>query len=140
MRSGCWMLLLLACGGRGCRCNPEPEACADADKVTFYADADGDGHGDPLSPLLDCTAPAGSSTTDDDCDDQNGLHYVSAGAYLDQDGDGFGAGQELEQCAGITGFAGQDGDCDDQEAAVFPAAELLCGDGIGQDVTHHTAK
>ncbi|MEQ1507257.1 MAG: MopE-related protein, partial [Myxococcota bacterium] len=36
---------------------------------TWYTDADGDGHGDPLTAVRACAAPAGTVSSGDDCDD-----------------------------------------------------------------------
>lgn len=52
--------------------------------------------------------------------------------FLDQDGDGFGAGQAVEACAAPSGHVAVDGDCDDADATRGPMATELC-DGLDND-------
>ncbi len=45
---------------------------------TWYTDADGDGHGDATTSTTACTAPSGSTSSGDDCDDTNVGVYPGA--------------------------------------------------------------
>lgn len=54
-------------------------------------------------------------------------------AFLDADGDGFGAGVAVEICDDDPSYVLQDGDCDDAAASVHPDALDLCGDSIDSD-------
>jgi hypothetical protein len=92
---------------------PEDD-CADptdynCDGSVAYADADADG------------VPAC-----EDCDDQDaGLSNPSAW-YRDADGDGWGTGSPLLQCAPPEGYAAADGDCDDTDGRRSPGAPEVC--------------
>ena len=62
-----------------------------AGSYTFYADADADGYGDSSTTIIDCAAPSGYVSNDDDCDDGDAaVHAASAetcdGADEDCDG------------------------------------------------------
>jgi hypothetical protein len=46
-----------------------PPVDAPCTKQTFYQDGDKDGHGDPARAVQECTMPAGTVTSNDDCDD-----------------------------------------------------------------------
>lgn len=66
---------------------------------------------------------------DNDCDgpvDEGSLQY------LDEDGDGFGAGDPVLQCA-LDGWTDQGGDCDDTDAMAFPGNEEVACDGRDND-------
>lgn len=128
MRTWC-PLLLLACNGR----NGPSDTCDKDAQRTFYADYDGDMHGDPLAPLVACDLPEDASTTDDDCDDTDSNRWRGVTAWVDLDGDGYGAGADETVCEGEAGYVVQDGDCDDQEGSVHPYADATCGDAIDQD-------
>ncbi|AKT40998.1 MopE-related protein [Chondromyces crocatus] len=70
----------------------------------FYRDTDGDGHGDPAHPVDACTAPPGTTSTADDCDDTDA--HVSPAA--------------VEICNG------RDDDCDGQVDESDPAHGKAC--------------
>jgi hypothetical protein len=144
------------------RCDGVDEDCdgvvdEDAlDAATWFSDSDGDGYGDPLSPVLACTAPAGAVSDDRDCDD--GDTGVNPGAmehcdgvdedcdgriddgavdwrtwYADGDGDGFGdAAVSITTCTPPSGYVADDSDCDDAQAGVNPDADEHC-DGVDED-------
>ncbi|MBM4372776.1 MAG: thrombospondin type 3 repeat-containing protein, partial [Deltaproteobacteria bacterium] len=121
----------------------------------FYLDTDGDGwgveafkclcapSGDYDASLAGDCAPddagvfpgAGETCTtasDDDCDGNANEEGAAdcVGYFLDEDQDGFGAGDAYCLCAGsgkVNTTLG--GDCQDGEPAIFPGAEELC-DGV----------
>jgi len=124
-------------------------------QTTFYEDVDGDGYGDPNSFTMDCTAPIGYVSNDEDCDDTNdeinpgateicdgidndcdtqtdeGLTFTTY--YTDTDGDGYGTGVGQSLCANPgPGFATLNGDCNDNDDEINPAATEIC-DGIDND-------
>ena len=124
---------------------------------TVYPDVDGDGYGDETGAEWGCTAEAGWSMEPGDCDDGDARRYpgnveicddvdndcdggVDNDAddiltwYADEDGDGYGNGDRLvESCRALPGYVQEAGDCVDINAAVNPAAEAVCGDGVDND-------
>ncbi len=110
-----------------------------------------------------CTAPAGAVGEVGDCDDSDpainpGAQEVCNGGvdddcdgladeadgdldpaelstwYLDNDGDSYGdPDSAVETCEAPSGFVVGGGDCDDDDAAVNPAAEEICNDGVDND-------
>lgn len=54
-------------------------------------------------------------------------------AWLDQDGDGWGAGEALAIAPDTPGYAAQDGDCDDSNSTIHPGAREVCYDGVVND-------
>ena len=129
-----------------------------------FLDFDGDGHGNPQVTDVVCEVLSGWVLTNDDCDDQdaavhpdadeacNGvdddcdglvdgedeLELPDAELYVDEDGDGHGAGDAVAACEG-DGFSATDGDCDDGDAEVHPGAHELCGTGIDEDCSGEAA-
>ncbi|GDX82209.1 hypothetical protein LBMAG42_40200 [Deltaproteobacteria bacterium] len=126
--------------------------------VTWYADADGDGFGDDAATTCACEASAAfpaevggdcddheakaspasaelcGDWADNDCDalqDEDGA-VDCVPAWLDGDGDGFGAGDERCACLG-EGLAALDGDCDDGDGSAFPGAGATDGVPCGRD-------
>jgi hypothetical protein len=73
-------------------CDGETDEASALDAPTWYTDADGDGYGDGDSPVVSCSAAAGTVSNPDDCDDT--LASVFPGAPevvsdgIDQDCDG----------------------------------------------------
>jgi hypothetical protein len=53
---------------------------------------------------------------------------VEVAAFLDEDGDGYGAGAEVRGCEVGPGHASVDGDCDDVRPTVHPGAVPACDD------------
>jgi len=121
---------------------PLERDCDDADPTTWRGlcgDADGDGavsercvgddaptelHRCPI--VLEWTPEPGPY----DCDDQDpeAIDYF----YVDQDGDGYGAGEPVclrEQA----GYSAWQGDCADDDAARYPHALEGVGDGVDAD-------
>ncbi len=79
----------------------------------------------PSAPKVE--APSDSASVDTASPD------CTSTAFLDHDGDGFGAGAPVPACDDTaTGLTAQDGDCDDARADVFPGASEVC-DGADQD-------
>ena len=123
-----------------------------ADLGTFYVDSDGDGYGDPDAAVAACDPSSGVVADSTDCDDASG--DVNPGAsefcgggdedcdgavdeddsadatewYLDDDGDGFGAGSPVASCVGPEGHVADGDDCDDLASDVHPDATELCDD------------
>ncbi len=112
-----------------------------------WPDADGDGRGDArVAPVQACVLPGRASRggdcdeadpsvyagapercdgVDDDCDGLVDEEVVDRG-YLDQDGDGFGAGAPVVGCL-APGLVPRGGDCD---AATSPGAVETCGGAV----------
>ena len=71
---------------------------------------------------------------DDDCDDvvdEDAIDELEW--YVDDDDDGYGAGDGWPGCDQPAGWVGLRGDCDDENAEVNPDAEEICGDGLDND-------
>lgn len=121
---------------------------------TFYPDADKDGFGNDASPISLCNIQPGLIEDGGDCNDAdasinpNGTEIcdgqdnncddqIDEGTivtlYRDEDGDGYGQdGTGVEGCPnGTDAEAG--GDCNDFDAAQYPGAREICGDGIVND-------
>ncbi len=122
-----------------------------ATEQLWYVDDDGDGFGDDAAerrgscervPGLvliggDCddgdsavrpSARERCNGVDDDCDGTVDENAGFIATYLDEDGDGFGTGMPLAQCA-VPGLrALTPGDCDDSDPANRPGAPELCDD------------
>ena len=139
------------------------DGLVDEDAVStpdWYADLDGDGYGagpslgascEPIEGAvdndLDCDdedadrSPEAEETCngiDDDCDglvdDADGSAEADVLAYVDGDGDGYGAGPAMSFCSLPEGFSEKGGDCDDQDAGVSPGEEEVCDDeGTDED-------
>ena len=75
---------------------------------------------------------------DDNCDgladdDDSSTDLSTGNAYwVDSDGDGYGdeTVAMVDACAEYSGITAVGGDCDDTEAAINPAAEEICNNGI----------
>ncbi|RME23260.1 MAG: hypothetical protein D6798_13880 [Deltaproteobacteria bacterium] len=126
---------------------------------TWYPDIDGDGYGDDAAAIEACTAPEDTVDQGGDCDDTNATRNPGVAEecdgidndcdglvdfadpdlvgestwYLDQDGDGYGAGTPEVACdAPSPDHVPDAGDCDDTDTLVHPGAEEVC-DGIDND-------
>jgi hypothetical protein len=130
------------------------------DAIAYFTDSDADGYGAGKSVLScepvagsvenadDCDDANPSihpgavevcdeADTDEDCDslvdDEDDSFDVSTGTtvYADADGDGYGdAASEISVCDELPGYVATADDCNDASAAVNPAAEEVCGDGL----------
>ena len=126
---------------------------------TWYADSDGDGFGDAGSPLIACESPSGHVADATDCDDaapdtnpdgqevcgggdedcdgllddEDGSVDLSTGdsAFIDADGDGFGAAPVVA-CVLPPNAVSDDTDCDDADPSNYPSAAERC-DGVDND-------
>lgn len=118
----------------------------------WYEDTDGDHYGSVNSRCLCAPDQSFTAENSDDCDDTqpdvnprarercnttfddncDGQHNERdalgcTNHYIDQDGDGFGAGQAVCLCDPEEPYEVKDsGDCDDQRASVNPSAPEVC--------------
>jgi hypothetical protein len=135
------ILLLVACGKGDCPKDPD---CADA-ACAAVCDADGDGAIAQSAGGDDCDdgdaaihpgAPEVCGGADDDCDglvdDDDPDVAEPPSWYLDDDGDGFGAGEPIQACE-VSGRVQADGDCDDGKPDVYPGAPEACDDAEDND-------
>jgi hypothetical protein len=94
-------------------------------------DADEDGYAgredcDDSDPDVHPGASEDCNEADDDCDGDVD-EGVTETYWLDDDGDGFGDGDEaIDACSRPVGYVANDGDCDDGDDAVSPDGTELC--------------
>jgi hypothetical protein len=119
----------------------EDKACTAGACITNVVDRDGDGDVaiacgggdcDDSSPLLSSkrTEICGDGI-DNDCsgrvDDVSAANTNAPGWYVDNDGDGYGAGSVLRSCVKPSGpYVAQAGDCNDSSARFNPKALESC--------------
>ncbi len=138
------------------RCNSADDDCdgeIDEDAInlyTYYADVDGDRYGSPDTIEQACSAPDGFVADGTDCDDDRRLTFPGAPelcndidddcdevvdndaidgtlAYIDSDGDGYGApGSDIVIVCDLDGYADNDADCTDDDALIFPGGDDSC--------------
>jgi len=129
----------------------------------WYRDDDEDGYGLDAATISACDAPDGYAETGGDCDDDDEAINPDAdetcdgvdddcdgwiddddpdligalSAYIDSDGDGYGAdGTAVARCRMDSGYATEGGDCDDTSAAISPLATDTC-DGVDNDCSDY---
>lgn len=92
----------------------------DRDRWTDFEDCD------DTDPSVHPGASELCNDVDEDCDGivDEGIAVVTY--FLDEDGDGFGAGDEVMSCRALEGYATRDGDCDDTNFLVHPNGPELC--------------
>jgi Concanavalin A-like lectin/glucanases superfamily/Putative metal-binding motif len=122
--------------------------------LAYFTDSDGDGFGDPSGLVEACERPAGTVTTDTDCDDSRSDVFpgalevcddtdndcdgvvdddLTASWYVDGDGDGFGdLSTATSTCEPSSGMVTDGSDCDDGNSDVNPAAVEACN-GLDDD-------
>ncbi|WP_435622541.1 putative metal-binding motif-containing protein [Flagellimonas sp.] len=131
-------------------------------EITYYADTDGDGFGNPEVSQSSCVEldgfvadntdfndtdanlnPDAEEIADNDVD-ENGDGIFLYNLFEDGDGDGFGTGStvaiESQQVVAVAedapdGYALVDGDCNDNNAAIYPGAPEVWGDGVANNCT-----
>jgi len=110
---------------------PPCERCADND------DRDGDGFSPAAGDCDDADEAASPGRVercngrDDDCDGLVDQGAVDARIlFVDEDGDGYGAGEPQALCDPGSGFSTTGDDCDDADADVNPGAVEICNDGL----------
>ncbi|MBR9702304.1 hypothetical protein GOV13_05285 [Candidatus Pacearchaeota archaeon] len=115
------------CNDTDVNVNPgAPEICGDEidndcddeiDETPCSVDNDGDGVAESL-----------------DCNDNDEDVWQNLIGYTDNDGDGFGVGNQINICSGASlppGYTNNPAnDCDDTDANISPGAEEIDGDGI----------
>ena len=145
------------CNGVDDDCDSSVDEDDASDASIWYADDDGDSYGDASDTSVACSAPTGTVSDDNDCDDSDAAINPAAtetcdgadndcdGAtdedsasdvltwYADDDGDGYGdTSDTTTACSPPTGYGEDATDCDDTDAAINPAATEIC-DGADND-------
>ena len=142
-------------------CDGEDNDCdgmvdGDTEDAAWYLDRDRDGYGDEDDEdvIVSCEIQArrvlragdcddttrdrapgvfdGCDGVDDDCDGAFDEGEARRGFFLDEDGDGFGAGEPVLSCVAPAGYVDAGGDCDDEDAMRRPGAAESC-DGVDED-------
>ncbi len=98
--------------------------------VGAYSAGGGDGRAYVYLAVAD--ADADGVFEPNDCDDADPDVGPPEALFVDEDGDGWGAGG-ITACPGDAGVAPRDGDCDDVQPDVFPGASEHAGDEVDQD-------
>ena len=144
------------CDGRDNDC--DGKADVGAAPVRWYVDVDGDGFGDERAFIESCAvvsgrvpragdcadddptrSPAraddcgGAHGADDDCDGEVDEDEQRAPWFLDEDGDGAGAGEPAVQCFAPAQHVASAGDCAPGDEDVGPQASEVCGDQRDND-------
>ena len=107
----------------------------------WFADADEDGYGNALVASTACTKPLGYVGNNTDCDDTNSLIHPNQTWYTDNDGDHYGIGAFVTQCARplhgylATELTATTGDCNDNDASTSPGTQRLVFSGAPKFTT-----
>jgi hypothetical protein len=96
---------------------------------TFYLDSDGDGYGSNLDTTDACTAPAGYTSTPNDCDDSDASTNPAATEVCDLADNNCNGQVDEGFDSDADGYTSCDGDCNDNDASIYPDAAEIC-DGI----------
>ncbi len=147
-----------ACDGEDNDCDGEVDE--DAPTQMWYADGDGDGYGGDQDGVIACAPPEGYYEEALDCDDDDeaispDAQEVCGGEdedcdgltddddpsvsgltswFLDEDGDGLGAGPSYRFCEQPDGYVDDGSDCDDGDDTVLSSLTWYAdgdGDGFG---------
>jgi len=128
----------------------------DGRQVWLDEDHDGVGRSDGSQVVCPDDVPAGWVDSTGDCDDTDGTTYPGAPErcdgvdgdcdgdvdedavdmrdwYLDEDGDGRGAGEVVQACEAPDGHVALDGDCDDTDPGRRPGLPEECDPAQGKD-------
>ncbi len=114
---------------------------ANGSMCTYYRDNDSDGYGNPddIASVGLGNPPAGMTSDNDDCDDNDPDEHPGQMWYGDADNDGWPDGGYSIRCERPTGHKLYDElthptgmDCNDDDPAIHPGAPELC-DGIDND-------
>ena len=116
-------------------CRPDLDRNFGGQKDPTLVDADGDGYSedddcDDSSASVSPDASEVCDGLDNDCDgliDEDGTADARVW-YLDEDGDGFGAGAGFVRCYPEDGYVDNDDDCDDSDDDRFPGNVETCDD------------
>ena len=144
------------CDGIDNDCDITVDEASAVDASTWYADADADGYGDAGRTDEACSAPAGYTADDTDCDDAAPSVHPGAAEtcnsvdddcdgvvddsatdritwYADSDADGYGnASSSTLSCSAPAGYVADATDCNDSVSSINPAATETC-DRIDND-------
>ena len=103
----------------GCFSTATTSVTVNAPTLTVYADNDGDGFGAGPAMLV-CTQPAGTSTDNTDCNDNDASVHAAQQYFVDADQDGFGSTATAMLCSSTapTGYSTNSTDCNDGDVTV----------------------
>ena len=108
---------------------------------TYYVDADGDGYGSTATAsFCSLTAPAGYSTNNTDCNDNDANIHAPVLYYVDADGDGYGSTTTAMLCSSTApaGYSTNNTDCNDNDPNIHAPVQYYVdadGDGYGSTTT-----
>lgn len=111
----------------------------DQSLAVLYQDADGDGFGNSSITVLGCPGMIGTANLGGDCNDNNALMNALFNFYVDNDLDGYGAGNNLVPvCAqssliAPSGYSTNNMDCNNNNPSIQPGVTEICGNNIDED-------